>query len=488
MKNILPCLLFCLLLQTTSTFAQSPDRKNAVSLNASIVDFYSPFVDEFYDSDGTQSIALKFAYHRNLAGPLNLEIPLRIGEALVPTPLDRFNVMSNSKLLGSLDALLQLQFFRSNHLIVPYLSAGAGVVYIEDEDTDFQFPLGAGLDLRVADGVYLQARSEYRFSTTELAGTNDNLDNLMHTFGVKVLLGKGAEPEPVEPTDSDGDGVSDMLDVCPDTPGLANLQGCPDMDGDGVADKDDECPQVAGEKIFNGCPDTDGDTVQDSEDECPQVAGLAAFNGCPDTDGDNIPDSEDDCPNVFGVAQFNGCPDTDGDGVADANDKCPDQAGFAIFDGCADSDGDGIGDNEDECPNEAGVASNNGCPAREVTQEDQEALDFAAKNLQFETNSSFLKPGSSDRLDDIAVILLRYPDYNVNINGYTDNVGKDDYNQWLSERRAERAYNYLKDKGIPSSRMTFKGFGEENPIADNATATGRKENRRVEFILYLADD
>lgn len=487
MKNILPYLVLCLLLQTTSTFAQSPDRKNAISLNTSMVDFYSPSVDKFYSSDGARSIALKFAYHRNLAGPLNVEIPLRIGQGRLPTPPNSFNETSDSRLLGSLEALMQLQLFKSNHALVPYLSAGAGITYIEDENTDFQFPLGVGLDLRVGDGFYLQARSEYRISTTESVDMNRNLNNLMHSFGAKYFLGK-SEPEPVEPTDRDGDGISDMLDVCPDAPGLANLQGCPDMDSDGVADKDDACPQVAGEKVFAGCPDTDGDTVQDSEDECPQVAGLAAFDGCPDTDGDKIQDSEDDCPNVFGVAQFNGCPDTDGDGVADANDKCPDQAGFAIFDGCVDTDGDGIGDNKDDCPNEAGVAANNGCPTKEVTVEDQEALDFAAKNLQFETNSSFLKAGSSDRLDEIAVILLRYPDYEVNINGYTDNVGKDTYNQWLSERRAERAYQYLRDQGVPTNRMTFTGFGEESPVADNATAAGREDNRRVEFILYLAED
>jgi hypothetical protein len=66
--------------------------------------------------------------------------------------------------------------------------------------------------------------------------------------------------------------------------------GGKDTDGDGIYDKDDACPEVAGLAQFNGCPDTDGDGIQDSEDACPEVAGLAAFNGCPDTDGDGIAD------------------------------------------------------------------------------------------------------------------------------------------------------------------------------------------------------
>jgi hypothetical protein len=59
-----------------------------------------------------------------------------------------------------------------------------------------------------------------------------------------------------------------------------------DTDGDGIYDKDDACPEVAGLKEFNGCPDTDGDGIQDSADACPDVFGLATLNGCPDTDGE----------------------------------------------------------------------------------------------------------------------------------------------------------------------------------------------------------
>lgn len=84
--------------------------------------------------------------------------------------------------------------------------------------------------------------------------------------------------------------------------------GGKDTDGDGIYDKDDECPEVPGHPEFNGCPDTDGDGITDAKDDCPDTAGVAEFNGCPDTDGDGISDLKDHCPDTPGLAKFNGCP------------------------------------------------------------------------------------------------------------------------------------------------------------------------------------
>jgi hypothetical protein len=98
-----------------------------------------------------------------------------------------------------------------------------------------------------------------------------------------------------------------MLHHFQHTAGLTFKFGGKD-DGDGIYDKDD-VSEVAGLKEFNGCPDTDGDGIQDSADACPDVFGLAALNGCPDTDGDGIADKDDACPDVFGLAALKGCPD-----------------------------------------------------------------------------------------------------------------------------------------------------------------------------------
>lgn len=91
---------------------------------------------------------------------------------------------------------------------------------------------------------------------------------------------------------------------------------------------------------YNGCPipDTDGDGINDESDKCPQKFGLAKNNGCPevDTDGDGVNDDADKCPTVAGVARNNGCPyaDTDGDGITDDLDKCPNEAGTTQNNGC----------------------------------------------------------------------------------------------------------------------------------------------------------
>ncbi len=85
--------------------------------------------------------------------------------------------------------------------------------------------------------------------------------------------------------DSDGDGVPDEEDVCPDDLGLPELNGCPDADGDGIADNDDDCPTEAGPAVNDGCPfpDSDNDGVIDRDDDCPDDPGLPELNGCPET-------------------------------------------------------------------------------------------------------------------------------------------------------------------------------------------------------------
>jgi OOP family OmpA-OmpF porin len=87
---------------------------------------------------------------------------------------------------------------------------------------------------------------------------------------------------------------------------------------------------TAGLKLNLGAKkDTDGDGITDKEDACPEVKGLAALNGCPDSDGDGITDAEDECPDAPGSAEMKGCPDGDNDGVADKHDTCPDEKGLA---------------------------------------------------------------------------------------------------------------------------------------------------------------
>ncbi len=259
--------------------------------------------------------------------------------------------------------------------------------------------------------------------------------------------------------------------------------GGKDTDGDGIYDQDDECPETPGLPEFNGCPDTDGDGIEDRKDACPNTPGLAEFNGCPDTDGDGIPDPQDACPTVAGIAALNGCPDADGDGITDAEDACPNTPGPAANNGCPwpDRDGDGVLDKDDQCPDVPGTVANNGCP--EVTVEIIKQLNEFSKTILFDYDKATIRQESYGALQSIADIMKEYPNTTFHIEGHTDSRGSDSYNQGLSERRAASVMQYLTTIGMPSNRLTSAGYGESRPVATNNTAAGRQQNRRVEISL-----
>ena len=300
--------------------------------------------------------------------------------------------------------------------------------------------------------------------------------------------------------DDDHDGVKNKKDRCPDTPlgYLVDKYGCTvDNDSDGVADNVDRCPYTLPEARAYvdslGCDkDTDGDGVPDYLDKCPTDTAAIAFvdeNGCDkDTDGDGVPDYLDKCADTPAgvVVDSVGCPvDTDGDGVADYLDKCPDTpTGVAVDSvGCPiDTDGDGVPDYLDKCPEVAGVPENNGCPIV-ITEAAKKAFQRAMKGIQFQSGKDVILKKSYGVLDEVAKVLKDNPDYNVEINGHTDNVGKPASNMTLSEKRAQSVRRYLEGKGIDGSRMKAQGFGDTKPIDSNKTASGRANNRRVEFVV-----
>lgn len=343
--------------------------------------------------------------------------------------------------------------------------------------------------------------------------------------------------------DRDGDGIIDKEDECPDAPGVAAFKGCPDTDEDGIKDSEDACPTAAGVPEFQGCPDTDKDGIRDSEDECPEKAGLPEYKGCPDTDMDGIRDNDDACPEKPGPANFQGCPDTDADGLPDNKDQCPDAAGPVDNNGCpyGDRDGDGVVDKDDRCPDNAGPAENGGCPYADldgdgvldkddacidtpgpaenngcpfsdldgdgvldkddrcpqtpgaidnqgcpkIEKEEQEVLNTAFDNLEFETGKDIIKSSSFESLNKLADLLVKKSDWKIQISGHTDNVGNDAANMTLSEKRSKAVAKYLESKGVQRDRMIVQWFGETKPIDDNATAEGRARNRRVEMEIVF---
>jgi outer membrane protein OmpA-like peptidoglycan-associated protein len=234
-----------------------------------------------------------------------------------------------------------------------------------------------------------------------------------------------AEPQPpappAPPRDSDGDGILDTADKCPNEP----------EDKDGFQDDD-------------GCPD-------------------------PDNDGDGIPDSADKCPNEpedkDGFQDDDGCPDpdNDGDGILDAADKCPNEP--EVFNGFLDDDG---------CPDKGA----------ELAIIKGERIEIH-EQVNFATNKAIIQPSSFPLLSTVAKLMALHPELlKLRIEGHTDRSGNAAKNLKLSQDRAEAVRTYLIEQGgIAGTRLEAVGFGSTKPIATNGTKKGRALNRRSEFII-----
>ena len=285
--------------------------------------------------------------------------------------------------------------------------------------------------------------------------------------------------------DSDGDGIADSKDECPNQKGTIN--GCPDSDGDGIVDLKDPCPKLPGED--NGCPkandgiDTDNDGISDIAEK-----GLGTDPNNSDTDGDGINDGEEitgkDALSTSIVATKRSNPkdacdplfkgsdcDEDGDGLTTAQESAK-----GTDPKNPDSDGDSVRDDKDECPQIAGYAKNNGCA---LSKDELTAIKKASEHIYFNSGSSVIKKESYSDLNELASILIKHPEVKATVEGHTDSQGNDQMNLNLSKSRAKAVKNYLVNKGVKTDHVSSEGYGETKPIADNRTSEGRAKNRRV---------
>ena len=368
-------------------------------------------------------------------------VPGTLATDLVYNPGDLMYYGLDGNIKYSFQELIKSKWFD------PSLNIGGGYLFLGDASAG-TVNGGLGITFWFTETVGLQLQSMYKHSFDDNRTPDvDVPSHLQHFAGLTFKFGG---------KDTDGDGIYDKDDACPEELGTKEFQGCPDSDGDGIADKDDACPNEAGSKELNGCPDTDGDGIIDSEDACPTVAGTKIMKGCPDADGDGVADKDDACPTVAGPKENKGCP-------------------------WPDTDGDGVADKDDACPTVPGTKANNGCP--EVSEEAIKKLNNYAKTILFDTGKFTFQKQTLPVLEAITAILKEYPTAKFSIEGHTDNVGKADLNQKLSDGRANAVKQYLIDNGIDPFRLTSKGFGMDNPIDTNKTAQGRANNRRVEVKL-----
>jgi outer membrane protein OmpA-like peptidoglycan-associated protein len=118
-----------------------------------------------------------------------------------------------------------------------------------------------------------------------------------------------------------------------------------------------------------------------------------------------------------------------------------------------------------------------------ATQETARGLIVNLSDVLFDTAKYTLKPEAREKLAKVSGILLAYPDLKVQVEGYTDNVGSEAYNQTLSQQRADAVRDYLVSQGVQPGNVTSTGYGLTNPVADNSTAAGRAQNRRVNLVV-----
>src|SRR5215470_12817402 len=104
-------------------------------------------------------------------------------------------------------------------------------------------------------------------------------------------------------------------------------------------------------------------------------------------------------------------------------------------------------------------------------------------DVLFDFNKYTLKPEAREKLAKVSGILLAYPGLKLQVEGYTDNIGSEEYNQKLSEQRADAVRDYLATQGVAQMNISAMGYGKNNPVADNSTNEGRSQNRRVEMVV-----
>lgn len=287
-----------------------------------------------------------------------------------------------------------------------------------------------------------------------------------------------AMPEETGPRDSDGDGLFDDVDECPDDPEDADSfedeDGCPDPDNDadGILDGPDECPDqpetVNELDDSDGCPDEvgdrDGDGLLDHVDECPDDA----------EDADEFED-EDGCPD----------PDNDSDTVLDGPDECPNEAGPVDNRGCPDTDRDQdtVVDRRDNCPDEPGPVENQGCAVEQRVVLGAGGLEILDR-VHFRTNRARIQRRSHALLLNVASVLNAHPEIRtIRVEGHTDSRGRRATNLELSQQRAQAVVDFLVTRGeVEAGRLVAQGFGPDRPIVEGASSReDHAANRRVEF-------
>jgi outer membrane protein OmpA-like peptidoglycan-associated protein len=362
----------------------------------------------------------------------------------------------------------------------PYLSLGAGFLYFDEEppsgSNSLQLYGGGGLMYHFNDAWAL--RTDFQ---TVLVGDSTEF-NAMYSIGINYRPGTEIPAEfqvSGEPSnlDTDGDGLTDGFEREIGTDPLN-----PDTDGDGLTDGE----EVLEYKTDPLNPDTDGDGLSDGDEV--KVHSTDPLN--PDTDGDGLKDGEEVL--TYNTDPLN--PDTDGDGLKDGAEVLehktdplnPDTDGEGLTDGDEvlihktdplnrDTDGGGVDD------------------GHEVLFDGTDPLDPVDDfirielNIEFDYDRATIRNADYDELAEVIRLIESVPTSTAVVEGHADKrpKSKRDYNQQLSERRANTVRQYILDNStlIDASRIQAQGFGFDRPLVPNTTEENMQRNRRVEIYI-----
>jgi outer membrane protein OmpA-like peptidoglycan-associated protein len=444
--------------------------------------------------------------------PLALELLGEVGLQFVPSWLGIRNLEKVPPTLpmGGVGVGPRLRFFDTEKgNLWASLHAGVrgfdGLQFAVDAGAGYQFALARRLGLGpFLRGTVLPPNATSKRGTTFLLALGVSGSFELVPFTV---------PPPPPPPDTDGDGLSDDVEVTQlhtdpkkadtDADGLADGVEGQHRTNPLVADTDDDALNDGAEVTAKTNPtkaDSDDDGLNDGAEVTAKTNPLA-----PDTDLDGLNDGAE----VTAKTDPRN-PDTDADGLKDGIEATgltdplkADSDGDGISDGDEDTnkngvvdpgetdprvapppdtDSDDVPDPSDNCPAVAGPADNQGCPKENkqlvvITKEKIEILE----KVYFNTRDSAILPKSFKLLDQVASVLTSHPEIKkVQIEGHTDNVGAEDKNLKLSRARAEAVFAYLSKKVDPS-RLEPIGYGPTRPAGPNDTPAGREKNRRVEF-------
>lgn len=433
-----------------SAFAQNESHKWSIGGGISATDFSGPITKSYFDFDNYKGSG-RFFVGRYLNPSFNAKMDFTFGKIWFPTITAYPEVVADVYQLRHIyDAGLNIEYkfnngyiFKEKAVVAPYIHTGFGFNSIVDYDVNTYIPFGIGLNIRPADWLTINIQSSYKLNL------DNSYDYTQHSASLVYNFGKGkkdATETEAAVSDSDGDGVPDLID---------------------------ECPFAAGTADFFGCPDSDGDGLGDSRDNCPKEMGAMDNKGCPmaDSDGDGVPDDKDSCPNLKGDKRYAGCPDTDGDGIVDKYDKCPEEAGVASNNGCPKEVVEVV---EVVTPTTKPVT--NTVTTTTTTSAPIVGTSAGTSTVYFGSASDAVTSSEKKKIDAILSILEANPNYKVKIKGYTDEAGDEYSNVNLSLRRAQNVWRYMSEKGFNGSRAELYGYGEYFPQSPKVF-----ENRKVEI-------